>query len=373
MRPAIVITAKANSERLPRKNMLPLGDMPLSVWSLREAKRLGVDAVVSTDIDDLKAISVRMGLKVVHQEPMESHRSVIEHAMKECGWSDRPCVLLQPTSPFRYGNIAGKCIDMFIRLGGKETVLTSSVAHEAVICSGRLTNEGRSVTLWDGCVAVYPAGRVCEYSPVHAVRNLHCNSLQIDTEEDYVQACLALEMHKEADEVLPRSLVNMLRPVLLGNGLGGHVTLVGRPDGMPIPQDRPAVYLNHCRGYEGGRCDALFVIANAAIRGAGINAELRECASKAGVVVVRSNGEIAWLLENLPEIRGKFYPIRDAIDGRDDHLTTGCIAAWLLNEVGARIEFRGMYSPSRIAEVLDPFHKPAMSREVSLLRLSGAF
>jgi hypothetical protein len=372
LNPVAVITAKANSERLPGKNMLPLGDAPLAVWSVREALGLGVDTVVSTDIEQLKSVSERMGCRVVHQVPMESHKAVIDDALARCGWSGRPCILLQPTSPFRHGNIVTRCWRCFESAGGRQTVVSSISPHMAVINDGGLENRGESVDLWDGCVAVYPPDRVCEYSPLVAVRNLHLNSLQIDTEEDYVQACLALEMQGGFDDPLPKSVVNLLRPVLLRAGMRGGVTLVGRPDGRPVPQDRPVAYLNHCRGYDGGRCDVLFLIANPNIRKVGINAELRECASRAKAVVVRSNGEIKWLLEALPEIRDKFYPIRDAIDSRDDRLTTGCIAAWILAKVGCEVEFKGLYGAGRASSVLDEFHRPAVSREIALLRVSGA-
>lgn len=373
MNPVAVITAKAKSERLPGKNMLPLGGIPLSLWSLRTAAGLGMETVVSTDIDELKSVAARMGMKVVHQEPMGSHAEVIRDAMRRCGWEERPCVLLQPTSPFRYGDIVSRCWLGFVECGGGSTVLTTSVSHEASIRDGRLFNSGSSVVLWDGCVAVYPSRKVCDYSRVATVRNLHCNSLQIDTEEDYVQACAMQERLKDIKEPLPRSVVNILKPVLASAGVVGEVTVVGRGDGRPIPQDRPAVYINHCVGYDGGRCDALFVIANAHIRKVGINQELKECASKAKVVVVRSNGEIAWLLQNLPEIAGKFYPIRDAIDAEDDHLTSGCLAAWLIWACGARPIFRGMYAPGRASETLLSYHAPAISREIALLHASGVF
>lgn len=371
MNPVAVITAKANSERLPGKNMLPLGDAPLAVWSVREALGLGVDTVVSTDIEQLKSVSERMGCRVVHQVPMESHKAVIDDALARCGWSGRPCILLQPTSPFRHGNIVTRCWRRFESAGGRQTVVSSISPHMAVINDGGLENRGESVDLWDGCVAVYPPDRVCEYSPLVAVRNLHLNSLQIDTEEDYVQACLALEMHKRIEEPLSDGLVNLLRPIMSRACGGRRITLVGRSDGRPIPQDRPVAHLNHCRGYDGGRCDLLFVIANPNIRKVGINAELRECASRAKAVVVRSNGEIKWLLEALPEIRDKFYPIRDAIDSRDDRLTTGCIAARLLHKAGFEVEFRGLYGVESAQGVLDRFHHPALSREIGLFRDSG--
>lgn len=114
----------------------------------------------------------------------------------------------------------------------------------------------------------------------------------------------------------------------------------------------------------------MFLIANEQIKAKGINKELRECALKAKFVVVRHNGELEWLLQNLPEISNKYYPIRDAINSFDDHLTTGAIAADAFSCLGININFIGLYSPKEINEKLDDFHYPPMSREIALLRSS---
>lgn len=376
--PVALITAKERSERLPGKNMLPLGGQPIALWSINEARRNGLDTVVSTDIPKLAAAAKSKGCVVVPQDPSLGHKGVIEAAIKDSGNQGRPVVLLQPTSPFRYGEIISRCWKAFVESGGTATALTSNVVHDARVSNGRLDNYSSSLSLWDGNVAIYPPERICEYDPVVCVRNLPVNNLQVDTEEDYMMACVLSESIKPIDRSLPNSVLNLLSSLFRLHGISGRVTLVGRPNGRPIPQENPVIYLNHCRGYEGGRCDALFIIANKMIRQVGINSELRECASKARMVVVRHNGEMAWLLDNLPEIRTKYYPLRECISFADDRLTTGCIAADTLAALGMSVDFVGIYSPAKAPDVLgnEPglaFHYPAISREIALLHAAGVF
>lgn len=367
--PVVVVTAKAHSTRLLGKNMLPLGGEPLAMWSIREAQRQMLETVVATDIPGLADAARKLGCYVVGQNPSLGHVGVIQAAVKDINRTDRPVILLQPTSPFRYGNIVFRCWQKYVEHHETCTVLSANTVHEARLHAGAVHNTGHAVELWDGNVAIYPPGRVGDYTQCQTVRNLPLNSLQIDTEEDYIMACASLELTKPVEPVLPAAMRNILSAILQQHGIVGEVTLVGRPDptAAPIPQDKPVIYLNHCRGYTGGRCDALFLIANTALRHAGINSELRECALKARVVFIRHNGELPWVLSQLPEIAGKYYPIRESISRADDHLTTGAIAADTLTRCDLRVNFIGLYSPKNILQALPPFHYPAASREIGLL------
>lgn len=376
--PVALVTAKAHSERLPGKNMLPLSGQPLAFWSINEARRNGLETVVSTDIPRLAEKALSMGCRVVMQNPSLGHEGVIKAAVAETGFHGSPIILLQPTSPFRHGEIVARCWRSFVDSGGSSTVLTSNVVHDARVSNGSLVRSSSQISLWDGNVAIYPAGKLCDYESVVCVRNPPINNVQIDTEEDYVMACVVAESIKPTAHSLPNSVLNLLGPLLRLHGISGRVTLVGRPNGIPIPQDRPVAYVNHCRGYDGGRCDLLFVIANEAIRRAGINPELRECASKAKMVVVRHNGELAWLLQNLPEITQKHYSLRECINSADDRLTTGCIAADMLSALGIRVDFVGIYQPGKAVAVLgdekgNSFHYPAISREIALFYQAGVY
>ena len=50
-----VITARKNSKRLPKKNKIKLGKLPLFVWSIKAAKNIKEisDILVSTDDKDI--------------------------------------------------------------------------------------------------------------------------------------------------------------------------------------------------------------------------------------------------------------------------------------------------------------------------------
>lgn len=375
MNPVAVITAKRESKRLPGKNLLPLGGKPLAAWSIDEARRLGLDTVVSTDVPELTQYAMERGCASVRQvtDGSQTHAEVIRAALEQTGRADRPCILLQPTSPFRYGDIAARCWRAFVAAGGEATVVTSNVVHVAEQDGEAFVNHGRAATLWDGNVAVFPAGRVCDFTRCVTVRNIPVNTVQIDTEEDYVAACLTLEVTKPLRPAVALPTVGLVAGLLQQTGLphGCRVAVVGRPG--PVPDDVPVFYVNHCRGYVGGRVDGLFVIANPAIRSQGINAELREVAQRAKVVLVRDNGQFNWLAEALPEMRGKCVPLRACLDRLDDHLTSGAILCDLLDQCGYRPELIGAYRPGAVADTLVAFHRPAMSREIALLWHAGVF
>lgn len=367
-----VITAKAESSRLPNKNLLPLGGKPLFEWSLLAAQQIpNSNVVVSTDSDIIKEVSEKKyNFQTIFQQRYRdgielSHIDIIKQAAYETHSISNHIVLLQPTSPFRTGNIISKCFHKLLEYPDS-TILTTSKHHFAELVGGKLTNHNSSITLWDGCVVIYPPNKIGNYDNVVGVSNNHINSLQIDSREDYTQACLAYETFKPIDNILSLNLYHLLKSIFIRAGLVNKVTLVGRPNGLPIPQQDPVVYLNHCKGYDGNRCDGLFIIANPHIKKVGINPELRECATKAKFVIIRHNGELDWLLYNLPIIKDKFFVLRDAINHKDDHLTTGCIAAHILKTIGLSVNMIGLYDIENAGLILDKFHYPSLSREIAL-------
>ncbi|NML46874.1 acylneuraminate cytidylyltransferase family protein [Ramlibacter sp. G-1-2-2] len=107
-----LIPARGGSKRLPRKNLLPLGGVPLIGWSIRNALALPeVDQVlVSTDDAEIADTARELGADVPWLRPAElatdtaSSNDAILHALDQCAAAGRPhdvLLLLQPTSPFR--------------------------------------------------------------------------------------------------------------------------------------------------------------------------------------------------------------------------------------------------------------------------------
>jgi hypothetical protein len=324
-----------------------------------------------TDIEEISSQAHALGCSVVEHPEHMTHKEVIEHALKQSGASDQVSVLLQPTSPFREGDIIGKCLKKHDATG--KVVLSCSSNHLASIESGRLVNLGHSASLWDGCVAVFPPGGVCGFQRVEAVRNLPVNSLQIDTEEDYALACETLERLRPLKPTVPSAVSEMIGAIMRQAGVRGPLTVVCRDGGPEPDESKPVIYVNHCRGYRGGRCDALFLVANKHMEIEGINPEMLECAKKCRIAVVRDNGHLPWLTSNLPEIAGKLVPIRGCIDRLDDRVTSGAILCDILSACRMDFSVIGMYRPACIAEAIGAFHRPAMSREVGILRNAGVF
>ncbi|BBD09297.1 cytidylyltransferase domain-containing protein [Desulfovibrio ferrophilus] len=108
-----IIPARGGSKGLPRKNILPLGGMPLVAWSIRaalEAKRI-TRVVVSTDDEEIAAVARNWGAEVPFLRPAElagDRSNVIEgikHVLAELqhreGYSPDAYCALYPTHPFR--------------------------------------------------------------------------------------------------------------------------------------------------------------------------------------------------------------------------------------------------------------------------------
>lgn len=116
-----LVTARGGSKGLPRKNLRNFAGKPLIVWTVEAA--LGARSldrvVVSTEDDEIAAITHKAGAEVPFRRPIElaadgtPHVSVVEHALE---WADRQSerpdrlVILQPTSPLRTaGDIEAAC------------------------------------------------------------------------------------------------------------------------------------------------------------------------------------------------------------------------------------------------------------------------
>jgi len=112
-----VVPARGGSKGFPRKNVFPLGGLPLLVHSLRLAALCPeIDrTVVSTDDDEIAAVAREAGAEVLHR-PGELARDetpmlpVLRHALDQLdpdGSRYEFLLLLDPTSPARLpGDVA---------------------------------------------------------------------------------------------------------------------------------------------------------------------------------------------------------------------------------------------------------------------------
>lgn len=117
MKPLIIIPARGGSKGIPRKNIKPLGGVPLIAHSIRVAlsvaRKCGLpqeNILVSTDDEEIAAVAAGYGAPTPYRRPDAlatdscGSREVMIDAMHWAGGNGVgfDCVLLlQPTSPFR--------------------------------------------------------------------------------------------------------------------------------------------------------------------------------------------------------------------------------------------------------------------------------
>lgn len=369
MTPFAVITARAGSQRLPYKNMLPVGGRPMVHRAIHHAKDAGLVPVVTTDIPQLIEYTNSVGglgvERPVSLRDGSSHIDTIKHAIEAAVAADpirkgAPVVLLQPTSPFRLGGIIQRCVDKHLE-GGRNAYSGRRVMYA--------DHEGKKVDrlVWDGCVAVYGQDSVGQFEDSVIVENEHANMLQVDTDEDYIQACVmswrlnGCRVPYSAEELA--KCKELLAPIIKG----GRVTLVGRPDGAPYDQSTPVAYTNHCVGYDGKRADILFVVASKNITQVGINPELAEVAQKAKVVIIRDFGQAEWLLANL-KVANQLYVVKNT----KHTVTTGAFSSAVLSNCGAQVTRVGFQRGFKRV----PYHKRCFgndwaSDEIAILETTG--
>ena len=125
-----LITARSKSQRLPRKNILPLGKKPLFKWTVKESlKSKYLDfIVISTDDRKIikqsrnisKLITLKRSNKLSH-EKSKTKDVILDLFNKKIFDFDIIC-LLQPTSPLRsYKDIDGS-IERMLKYNAKALV-----------------------------------------------------------------------------------------------------------------------------------------------------------------------------------------------------------------------------------------------------------
>ena len=135
-----IIPARANSKRLPGKNLAELGGKPLIAWTIEAAlNSKHVDrVVVSTDSEEIAQISVEWGAEVPFMRPANlatddaTSSSVIQHVINKINarsihYDD--FVLLQPTSPFRTANHIDQAVSLFKTKKPDSVISVTPVEH----------------------------------------------------------------------------------------------------------------------------------------------------------------------------------------------------------------------------------------------------
>lgn len=138
-----IIPARANSERLPNKNILFLGDKPLIAHSIEYAKENGIQKVlVSTDSDKIADVAIKYGAEVI-KRPSELATATsptidtLIHAVKIIEKEFSTVILLQPTNPLRPENLLKQSLAKF-NDGNYDSLMTVSRNHQKF---GKISND----------------------------------------------------------------------------------------------------------------------------------------------------------------------------------------------------------------------------------------
>lgn len=118
-----LVPARAGSERVPGKNVLPLGGHPLIAYSIASALESGVfgSVVVSTDSEQIAEIGRRYGADVPGLRPAEMSTSTsydiewVQHVMRDR--DEELFAILRPTSPFRSAGTIRRAFERLVELG----------------------------------------------------------------------------------------------------------------------------------------------------------------------------------------------------------------------------------------------------------------
>jgi CMP-N,N'-diacetyllegionaminic acid synthase len=120
-----LVPARSGSERVPGKNIAPLGGHPLLAYAIAAAHDSGVfgTVVVSTDSEQIAEVARRYGAEVPGLRPAEMSTSIsfdiewVLHMMQ--GRDEEIFAILRPTSPFRTGATIRRAFERLVELGDR--------------------------------------------------------------------------------------------------------------------------------------------------------------------------------------------------------------------------------------------------------------
>ncbi|TAF72539.1 MAG: acylneuraminate cytidylyltransferase family protein [Flavobacterium sp.] len=137
MKTIAIIPARGGSKRLPQKNVLPLGGVPLLVHSICYALANSeiIDAVyVSTDDIAIKKIAIANGAQVIDRPKdisgdLEPTVSALKHVLQSIDGEVENVVLLQPTNPLRPESLLKEAFERYCK-GNYDSLFTVTRNHQ---------------------------------------------------------------------------------------------------------------------------------------------------------------------------------------------------------------------------------------------------
>lgn len=136
MKNIVIIPARGGSKRLPNKNILSLGGIPLIAHSILYAQKNKdiIDEIyVSTDDDAIKKIAIQYGAKVIDRPEnlsgdLEPTVSALKHVLEFIETNVESVILLQATNPLRPQNLLKEAFEVYQK-GNYDSLFTVSRNH----------------------------------------------------------------------------------------------------------------------------------------------------------------------------------------------------------------------------------------------------
>lgn len=120
MKTIAIIPARGGSKRLPDKNILLFGGIPLIAHSILYAKANAVidEVYVSTNSEPIKEIALKFGAKVIDRPEnisgdVEPTVSALKHVLETIEMNVENIILLQPTNPLRPDNLLNDAFNIY--------------------------------------------------------------------------------------------------------------------------------------------------------------------------------------------------------------------------------------------------------------------
>jgi CMP-N,N'-diacetyllegionaminic acid synthase len=137
-----IIPARGGSKRLPNKNILPLVDKPMLLWTIESAVQSKYldQILLSTDSDDIIKVVENYKIKTI-KRPLELASDtaktvdVVKHVIENIDKKYDFIVLLQPTSPLRTSTHIDEAIEQLIKLNADAIISVTEADHSPLWCN----------------------------------------------------------------------------------------------------------------------------------------------------------------------------------------------------------------------------------------------
>lgn len=143
MKTIAIIPARGGSKRLPGKNIMTFGQLPLIAHSILYAKKQDfIDEVyVTTDDEAIKNVSLAFGVQVIDRPPEisgdgEPTISALKHVLQSIHPEVENVILLQPTNPLRPENLLQDAFSVYQK-GNYNSLFTVTSNHQKF---GKISN-----------------------------------------------------------------------------------------------------------------------------------------------------------------------------------------------------------------------------------------